>query len=67
MSVIQADVQSTAGNEAGEFPTLLQKIARALDRLAINRSRRTIPAMALRRARYQHDRCRRLMHQRSIP
>jgi hypothetical protein len=67
MSVIPADVQSAASNEIGESPTLWQKIAKALDRLVINRSRRNIPTMALRRAKYEHDRCRRLMRQRSVP
>ena len=67
MSVIRTGLQRTAGNEAKESATLWQRIARSLDRLAIERSHRAIPAMVLRRASYQHDRCRRLMRQRSIP
>jgi hypothetical protein len=67
MGFIRTNMRSPVGNEAGESLTLWQKIARSLDPLAVEQSHRAVPAIALRRASYQHDRCRRLMHQGSVP
>jgi len=63
MSVIPTDVKGTRGNARWEFETFWQKITRALDRLAVNRSCRTMPATAFHRAKYDLDRCRRLMRE----
>ena len=61
MGVIPNDGASAA-DQAGQPQTLWQKFAQALDRLVVNRSHRAVPAMALRRSKHDHDRCRRMMH-----
>ena len=61
MSVISTDAKRIKGEL--KFETFWRKIAEALDRLVINRSSRAIPATALRRARHDGYRCRRLMRQ----
>lgn len=61
MDIIPADKEQNAAIGGGEPQTLWQKIAQALDRFASQRSHRIVPAMALRRSKYDHDRCRRLM------
>lgn len=61
MSVVPTDPASTAADPAGEPRTIWQKFAEALDRLVLNRSHGAVPAMALRRSKHDHDRCRRLM------
>ena len=62
MNVVPADPANTAANRAEEPPTIWKKLAQALDRLVVSRSHRAVPAMALRRSKYDHDRCRRMMH-----
>jgi hypothetical protein len=65
MGVIAADKELSAANEGAEPQTIWQRIARgigqALDRFVVDRSRRAVPAVVLRRSKYDHDRCRRLM------
>jgi hypothetical protein len=63
MNVISTDVRRFKGNAYWELQTFWQKIAHALDRLLVDRSYRAVPATALRRAKHDRDRCRRLMHQ----
>ena len=63
MSVIPTDVKGTKGNAGWAFETFWRKIAQALDRLVVNRTCRAIPATALHRAKYDLDRCRRLMRE----
>jgi hypothetical protein len=61
MGAIRADKQLGAANGSGQPQTFWRRIAQTLDRLVVQRSRRAIPAMLLRRSKYDHDRCRRLM------
>ena len=61
MSIIPTDAKGIKGKP--EFETFWRKIVEALDRLVINRSCRAIPATALRRARHDGHRCRRLIRQ----
>jgi hypothetical protein len=63
MSVIPTNVKRLKGNADWELQTFWQKIAHALDRLLVERSYRAVPATALRRAKHDRDRCRRLIHQ----
>lgn len=66
MGVIATDPASSAANRAGEPQTFWQRISQALDRFVVCRSQRVVPAVALRRSKYDLDRCRRLMLQGSI-
>jgi hypothetical protein len=61
MSVIPAEVKRTEGSAGFELRAFWQKFAHALDQLVVNRSYRAVPALALRRAKHDRDRCRRLM------
>lgn len=61
MGVVPTDPASAAASRAGQPRTFWQRFADALDRLVVKRSHRAVPAMALRRSKYDHDRCRRLM------
>lgn len=48
---------------AGQPQTFWQRLARALDRLVVQRSRHAVPANMLRRSKNVHDRCRRMIHE----
>jgi hypothetical protein len=61
MGVVPMDPASVTANRAGQPQTFWQKFVEALDWLVVDRSHRAAPAMALRRSKYDHDRCRRLM------
>ena len=63
MSAIPINEERTDGSAAWGLQTFWQKIAQSLDRLVVNRSYRAIPTTALRRAKHDRDRCRRLMRQ----
>lgn len=66
MGVIAIDPASGAANRAAEPQTFWQRIVHALDRFVVCRSQRVVPAIILRRSKYDLDRCRRLMLQGSI-
>jgi hypothetical protein len=61
MSVIPTHVGRAKASVGWDLQTFWRKIAHALDRLVVYRSHRFVPAAALRRSKYDHDRCRRLM------
>jgi hypothetical protein len=61
MSIIGTNAASGAANAAVGLQAFWQKVASALDRLVINRSRRAVPAIALRQSGHDFGRCRRLM------
>lgn len=56
---------SSANGSSARLPTTLQRLARALDRLVVKRSQRAVSPIALRRSKYDFNRCRRLMLQSS--
>jgi hypothetical protein len=66
MGVIPADKELSAESGAGEPQTFWRRITQALDGFVAQRSRRSIPKMALRQSKYAHDRCRRLMLEGSL-
>jgi hypothetical protein len=66
MGLIAKDAVSRAANRADRPQTLWQGISRALDRFVVCRSRLFVPAVALRRSKYDFDRCRQLMLRGSI-
>lgn len=61
MGVIPSDKEDRVANGAGKPLTFWQRIARALDGLAAQRSQKAVPAIALLRSKHDIDRCRRLM------
>jgi hypothetical protein len=61
MSIIPVDEAPRAGNGATKPPDFWQSLAEALDAYFVDRSRRAVPAIALRRSKHDVDRCRRLM------
>jgi hypothetical protein len=61
MGVIPADKELSEANGEGKPQTFWRRIAQVLDRFVAERSRRAIPTQVLRRSKYYHDRCRRLM------
>ena len=62
MGVFPTDPESSAANGVGQPQTFWQRIAQSLDQLVVNRSRHAVPAIALRRSKYEFARCRRLLH-----
>jgi hypothetical protein len=60
MGVVPFNKRRGAG-KASALQTTLQRILRALDRLAAKRSRRAVPVIALRRSDRDVRRCRKLM------
>jgi hypothetical protein len=65
MSVIPSDVERTDGDAGWGLQRPWQEIARALDRLVVKGSQRAVSHIALRRSKYDFNRCRRLMLQAS--
>jgi hypothetical protein len=61
MSVLPAIERPSAVNGAAKPEGFWQRIAQALDAYFVDRSRRAVPAAALRRSKHDIDRCRRLM------
>ncbi len=55
-------VTRVAANRSG----LWRRLAQALDRHFADRSKRAVPAVTLRRSRYDIERCRRLMHKNAL-
>jgi hypothetical protein len=62
MSVVPADEPSRAGNAATKPKSFWQRLSRAVDAYLAERTKKAIPAIALRRSRHEIMRCRRLMH-----
>jgi hypothetical protein len=62
MSVIPVDEVPYAVNGAAKRDGFWQRFAERLDAYFADRSRRTVPVIALRRSKHDVDRCRRLMH-----
>jgi hypothetical protein len=62
MRAIPIDPEGAAGNEKAEPLTFWQRIVRLLDRCVVNRTYRGIPTTALRRSKYELNRCRRMLH-----
>lgn len=63
MGIVATDTARNVANRAAEPPMFWRRMSRALDRLVVRRSRDATSAMALRRSKYDFDRCRRLMLQ----
>jgi hypothetical protein len=61
MGVIAADPRRRTTNGAGKSQSIWQRLSQALDRFVVGRSQHLVPATVLRRSKYDHDRCRRLM------
>ncbi len=61
MSVILINTAPGAANGAAKPHGFWQRLARALDELAVCRTRRAVPEMALRRSKHDINRYRRLM------
>jgi hypothetical protein len=62
MGVVPIDPARTAAKTKAEPLTFWQRIAQLLDRCMVNRSYRGIPTTALRRSKYDLNRCRRMLH-----
>lgn len=62
MGVVPTDPAPSAANRGGQPQTFWQRIAQSLDRLAVDRSQRTVSPAALRRSKYEFERCRRMLH-----
>jgi len=62
MSVLPAAEKPGAVAGATKPKGFWQRFAEALDAYLADRSRRVVPAVALRRSKHDIDRCRRLMH-----
>jgi hypothetical protein len=62
MSVVPVDKPPGVASTAAERQGLWHRLAQALDRHLVDRSKRAIPATTLRRSELDIDRCRRLMH-----
>jgi hypothetical protein len=61
MGVIPID---TARRAANKKPlTFWQRIAQLVDRHIVDRSSREVPSIALRRSKYDLNRCRRMLHE----
>lgn len=66
MTVICSHPVNGTASRAGAPQTLWQKIAQSVDRLVAQRSQNAVPAVVLRRSRYDIRRCRRLMTQGTV-
>ena len=62
MSADPTDSKDSLAKPARGPWTFWQRIAQSLDRFVVSRSQRAVPAVALRRSKYVHDRCRRMLH-----
>lgn len=62
MGVIPTNPTRSGENGGSELRSIWQRIAQSLDQLVVNRSRQAVPAIALRRSKYEFSRCRRLLH-----
>jgi len=62
MGAVSLDADEQAGKSTAEKQTFWQRLARALDRLVVQRSRHAVPANMFRRSKNEHDRCRRMIH-----
>lgn len=60
MGVIRSSTNHGAA-KAGEPRSFWRRVSQALDQLVAQRSERAVPAIMLRRSRYEIRRCRRLM------
>jgi hypothetical protein len=63
VSVIASDRARNAVERAAKPRRFWQRFAQALDRLVVNRTKRSVPDVVLRRSKLDVDRCRRLMLQ----
>jgi len=61
MGVIPTEILRRPADGMERTQSLWQRITQALDRFVVDRSQRSIPTVILRRSKYDHDRCRRLM------
>jgi hypothetical protein len=62
MGVVPTNPARSAANDGSEPQTFWQRIVQSLDQLVINRSRQAVPAIALRRSKYEFARCRHLLY-----
>jgi hypothetical protein len=67
MRVISKDPIRGAANANAEPQTFWRRVAQLLDKCVVNRSYRGIPTSALRRSKYDLDRCRRMLHNAGSP
>ena len=65
MSVIPADEPPGAALTA-KRGSVWQRLAQSLDAYFVDRSKRAVPGITLRRSKYDIERCRRLMHRSSV-
>ena len=65
MSVIPVDETPGAGKSAARR-SFLQRLAQALDAYFVDRTKRAVPEITLRRCKHDIDRLRRLMHRESL-
>jgi hypothetical protein len=66
MSVIPVDVPPGTTNGGVKPRGLWQRLARALDEYFVDRTKRSVPEVTLRRCKHDIDRLRRLMHKGSM-
>jgi len=66
MSVIPVDEPDGAGNGAAKLGGFWRRLAQALDEYFVNRMKRAVPEIALRRSKQDINRFRRLMHKNSM-
>ncbi len=66
MSVIPVDEPPGAGTSAAKQRSFWQRLAQALDQYFVDRTKRAVPEVTLRRSKHDIDRLRRLMHRNSL-
>ena len=66
MSVIPVDEPPGAAISAAEPRSFWQRLAQALDEYFVDRTKRAVPEITLRRSKHDIDRLRRLMHRSSL-
>ena len=65
MSVVRVDEPPGAVNGAAKPASFWQRLACALDAYLVDRTKRAVPEITLRRSKHDIARCRRLMHKSS--
>jgi len=61
MSTIPANTDPDPASPQPEPPRFWRRVAQALDQYFVDRTRRTVPEVTLRRSKHEVARCRRLM------
>ncbi len=66
MSVVPVDEPPGAARRAAKLSGFWQRLAQAIDEYFVDRTRRAVPEITLRRSKHEVARCRRLIHKSSL-